>query len=630
MKRRFFAALLAIALCAGVAAADVKVDAKNFPDEKFRQWVKENSAGGKDVLTDAQISAVKEIDFIFHGVCGLTDLKGIEHFTALTELRCDNNELTKLDVSKNRALETLRCSGGKIETLILPRGKSLHNIDCSMNRLTALDLSGVPALETLWCNINNITALDLSKVPVLKSLNCSTNSITALDLSGVPALDELQCSENKLTELDLSKIPALRVLDCDCNGLTELDLSGVPALTMLACAENSLTKLDLSGLSALENFVCSKNQLTKLELVKNRKLERLVCHDNKLTKLDLSRNTALSELYCSGNPIKELDLSKNAELRELTMPEASTVILPNRDKIDAKDFIVRKTSGGKYRLDLSRYGGKIENVYAYNKGVVNDTEVPVDVSGGVYTFDPCDGTISVIYGLGGEDRWMRLYVSEDSSAVPPSDESGSGKSGTPDNGDKDDGDGWKELDDDEEDDEDGEKESGEKPNDNPSDSDAPDEDGDKPNENTGEKPGGPDVGEDDEEEEVAEEHINLSVKLVNNTDAKIFVALAGQSDESSAVFSKGWYAVEPNNERTVGLGELSSGFSYGFYATSKGGKRVWAAKADDPKCVGTFWIHPKDAFESHDGTPIDGGKQVNFKRLNVSDEGKATIKFAVK
>jgi hypothetical protein len=463
-----------------------------------------------------------------------------------------------------------------------------------MNRLTELDLSGVPALETLWCNDNNISALKLSKVPALKSLVCSMNRLTELDLSGVPALDDLRCSGNKLTELDLSNIPALRVLECDGNGLTELDLSGVPALTMLACAENRFTKLDLSGTPALENFVCSKNQLSKLELVKNRNLERLVCDDNKLTKLDLSRNAALGELFCSGNPIKELDLSNNGELRELMMQEAGTVILPNGDKVDAKDFIVRKTSGGKYRLDLSRYGGKIDNVYAYNKGEVDDKEVPMGVSGGVYTFDPCDGTISVIYGLGGEDRWIRLYVSKGSSAVPPVGEDDPGLTGKQDKSD------------DEEDFDDDEKPS-----------DAP---GRKPDEK-------PDT--EDSDEEFAEEHINLSVTLMNNTDAKIFVAIVGRSDNGDASFTKGWWSVDPNNERTIKFGELSSDFSFGFYATSKGGKRVWAAKADDPKCVGTFWIHPKDAFNSG-GEPIDGGRQVNFKRFTVSDEGKATIKFSVK
>lgn len=40
---------------------------------------------------------------------GLTSLKGIEYFTALTELRCNNNQLTTLDVSKNTALTVLWC-----------------------------------------------------------------------------------------------------------------------------------------------------------------------------------------------------------------------------------------------------------------------------------------------------------------------------------------------------------------------------------------------------------------------------------------------------------------------------------------------------------------------------------------
>ena len=62
LSKACLAALLALALGAGEALADVAVDAANFPDSHFRQWVKENAAQGGDVLTDAQIAQVEEMD----------------------------------------------------------------------------------------------------------------------------------------------------------------------------------------------------------------------------------------------------------------------------------------------------------------------------------------------------------------------------------------------------------------------------------------------------------------------------------------------------------------------------------------------------------------------------------------
>ena len=179
-SKKFLSALLALALCAGTAWADVKIDAENFPDERFRQWVKEELAGGKDILTDAQRAAVEEMDL---GFSEIASLKGLEHFTALKELVCSGNGLTKLDLSGNPTLETLVCD---------------------QNELAELELSGLPELCALQCRHNALTALDLSRNPALVELDCWGNEIAALDLSHNPELVKLNCLEDPIKELDLS------------------------------------------------------------------------------------------------------------------------------------------------------------------------------------------------------------------------------------------------------------------------------------------------------------------------------------------------------------------------------------------------------------------------------------------
>ena len=55
--------------------------------------------------------------------------------------------------------------------------------------------SPVPGLTELGCNENQLTELDLSPVPGLTKLGCRNNQLTKLDLSVVPGLMELWCYE---------------------------------------------------------------------------------------------------------------------------------------------------------------------------------------------------------------------------------------------------------------------------------------------------------------------------------------------------------------------------------------------------------------------------------------------------
>ena len=55
---------------------------------------------------------------------GISDLTGIEAFTALTVLNCSSNQLTNLDVSVNTALLTLNCSFNQLTSLNVANGNN--------------------------------------------------------------------------------------------------------------------------------------------------------------------------------------------------------------------------------------------------------------------------------------------------------------------------------------------------------------------------------------------------------------------------------------------------------------------------------------------------------------------------
>ena len=91
----------------------IEINETNFPDENFRNWLLNQSYGKYDgVLTSDEIATVTKINVYDKGIA---NLKGIEYFTALTDLDCSGNQLTALDVSQNTALTRLRLYGNQIK-----------------------------------------------------------------------------------------------------------------------------------------------------------------------------------------------------------------------------------------------------------------------------------------------------------------------------------------------------------------------------------------------------------------------------------------------------------------------------------------------------------------------------------
>ena len=228
-----------------VQSAGVTIDNTNFPDANFRSFVASSFDEDNDnYLSDTEINAVENINCAKKGI---SDLTGISHFTALKSLKCFNNQLTALDVSKNTALTSLDCGANQLTTLDVSKNTALTYLDCRSNQLTALDVSKNTALTDLACRSNQLTALDVSKNTVLTYLNCYANQLTALDVSKNTALTYLDCRSSQLTALDVSKNTALTYLDCGNNQLTALDVSKNTALTDLDCRNNQLTSLDISN-----------------------------------------------------------------------------------------------------------------------------------------------------------------------------------------------------------------------------------------------------------------------------------------------------------------------------------------------------------------------------------------------
>ncbi|EFI17456.1 immunoreactive 47 kDa antigen PG97 [Bacteroidetes oral taxon 274 str. F0058] len=172
-------------------------------------------------------------------------------------------------------------------------------------------------ISQLYCQGNSLTNLDITKNTALTLLDCSNNKLTDLNIVDSTRLETLLCYKNKITSLDLSKDTNLIFVSCNENMLTSIDISKNNKLTALYVSNNSLSALDISKNTELRALTCEKNMLTSLNLFNNTKLETLYCAKNKLSTLDISKNTALNLVSCEENDINKLNLSENKELTSL-------------------------------------------------------------------------------------------------------------------------------------------------------------------------------------------------------------------------------------------------------------------------------------------------------------------------
>ena len=263
------------------ASGPVTIDAANFPDEAFRNYVEDNFDTDNDsTLSEAECAAVTKIEV---DELGITDLTGIEFFTNLKWLSCDKNNLSSLDISQNTALTYLDCSENPLGNLDVSANTALQMLFCLKSELDVLDVSANPNLKTLWCSINHLSVLDVSANPNLTILECGMNDLSTLDVSQNMALTQLMCDNNHFNDLDISHNPALEILWCQGNNLSTLDVSQNPALKELWCYENNLTSLDVSHNSALEKLWFYGNKLTSLDLSANPAINSLLSYDNGTT-----------------------------------------------------------------------------------------------------------------------------------------------------------------------------------------------------------------------------------------------------------------------------------------------------------------------------------------------------------
>ena len=122
----------------------------NFENELIKQGY---DAVLDDSVTTANINTVINLDV---NSLNISDLIGIEDFTALTRLDCEQNKLVTLDLSQNTALNYLDIDANALKSLDLSLNVALTEFYCENNQLTSLDFrNGSNTLVVDFSTIGN-------------------------------------------------------------------------------------------------------------------------------------------------------------------------------------------------------------------------------------------------------------------------------------------------------------------------------------------------------------------------------------------------------------------------------------------------------------------------------------------
>ena len=275
-----------------------------IPDTNFENrliWLGLDNAPLNGQVPTANIDTLRVLGIQSQNI---TDLTGIQDFTALEELYGNWNALTTIDVSQNINLKKILLIGNQLTSLDVSNNPLLEELDCWNNQLTSINLIGADSLKIIWCTSNQLTSIDFSQNTLLTQVVCYQNQITSLDFSQNSNLYKLQCQNNPLTSLNVSGASALSYLACNNSNLTTLDVSQNPLLTRLDCDFNQLTSLNVTGAISLDTLRCNSNQITSLNLSQNPTLTVMNLGFNNLNCLNLKNgnNVNIEQVLAISNP----------------------------------------------------------------------------------------------------------------------------------------------------------------------------------------------------------------------------------------------------------------------------------------------------------------------------------------
>ncbi|MBO4542869.1 MAG: T9SS type A sorting domain-containing protein [Bacteroidales bacterium] len=206
----------------------IAINNRNFPDPIFKAYLRDNfDDNHNDTLSLSECLNIYKINV--KGM-GISDLKGIEHFSKLLIIDCEDNQLSNINLSNNSLLMALYTSNNHLTELDLSNNSQLKFLWCGSNHLTSLSLDHLQYLRLDWLwtkdNVYDIAlqpdySFDLTSLPGNFDIRlagqwsgCSINGTLLTNISiGQPVTYTYDCGQNISTTFTLRPVGLVSVAD---------------------------------------------------------------------------------------------------------------------------------------------------------------------------------------------------------------------------------------------------------------------------------------------------------------------------------------------------------------------------------------------------------------------------------
>lgn len=332
------------------------------PDDNFEQLLINlgyDSGALDDFVPTANINTVTSLSTINTDI---SNLQGLEDFSALETLLIDTNELlTTVDLSQNVNLRDLEfIFNQQVTSLNISGNVNLERFILLSPSITSIDLSQNINITDLTIGGTGILFLDLRSLVNLEFINISMGIIETVDLRNgnntaiqqfdatdqqnlnCIIVDDVAYSDANWVNIDpgtsftdtpvgcstpnLTYVPddnfeqALIDLGYDSGALDDyVFTSNIDFITTLDVHERGIQ--DLTGIedfTSLAILFCYLNELTAIDVSNHPNLVTLDCSQNQITTIDVRNNPNLESLDINSNQLTSLDISNNLNLIRLS------------------------------------------------------------------------------------------------------------------------------------------------------------------------------------------------------------------------------------------------------------------------------------------------------------------------
>ncbi|MEL6557661.1 MAG: HYR domain-containing protein [Bacteroidota bacterium] len=196
----------------------------------------------------------------------ISDLTGIEAFTAATSLDISGNPVTEVDFSFSNSFTSITGDQISASSINLTGSASLENISFNSSTIGLIDLSSNPMLKEISFQGGALLAIDLTNNSAVEKINLSGCNLTQLDLSAKSTLKDIDMSNNKLSLFSIANGNNAAITDFKADGnpdlqCIEIDAGFTPPSTWIVDATTSFSD-NCAALTDIEGPVATCQDIT--------------------------------------------------------------------------------------------------------------------------------------------------------------------------------------------------------------------------------------------------------------------------------------------------------------------------------------------------------------------------------